>query len=680
MQLKNCLPLLQLVAAAQCSLAADSSSQLELSGLSVIPHVQSREMRYRREPDFSLGARVQLFLRNAGTADLSLAPDKVIRLRGKSPEQLLTDDEWTWHDFPSAWSNAPLVLRPGALTVWSFNGKQAPWGVGTSAALVVGNKDLKFDIAEPRAWLSAVTFLGSPTNPYPDSLIFHVANRTAGPLRLEACRLWLPRDNQSWRVLLPQPWFTNFNAFPADAIIPAGDKGGARVHTGTLPLSYAAVEARLVGPDVNPVTLWAHLRIKREVFDISGGWVASKLSSSNTLHAEPYLRTLRRMHINTGHISDTPGYTDQDGADGLYTRYPLKYFNKLEPFSHYDTDSMLPRIHAVEFLGEPQYGGGRPVPPIDVWQKLAPYQGTRLPTTVTHSEERIWRYYAGLSDFPHYDAYRVTAPAPDAWGKYDRWNGQAIRWGAPLETIGEMTRSLRDLNRPGPVAYWSQGPNGGWDSNGGRQRTSPTPDELRAQAYHALSSRITSLYWFNLSLKSLLKFPDLIEPITRVDREIRMLEDFYLAGDVVSHERVLRDGKPDWDLDVLGGSRGAVMFALDLDYKPDPVEKVFQFGPPREIRFPFRLPKYARNPVEVFRVDADGTSAVDHTAKEGALEIRDRVSRVAIYVAAPRVGERERIEARRKALLAEEDALKFDPGRNASDLAVLKELVDPARK
>ena len=247
MQLKNCLPLLQLVAAAQCSLAADSSSQLELSGLSVIPHVQSREMRYRRELDFSLGARVQLFLRNAGTADLSLAPDKVIRLRGKSPEQLLTDDEWTWHDFPSAWSNAPLVLRPGALTVWSFNGKQAPWGVGTSAALVVGNKDLKFDIAEPRAWLSAVTFLGSPTNPYPDSLIFHVANRTAGPLRLEACRLWLPKDNPSWRVLLPQPWFTNFNAFPADAIIPAGDKGGARVHTGTLPLSYAAVEARLVG-------------------------------------------------------------------------------------------------------------------------------------------------------------------------------------------------------------------------------------------------------------------------------------------------------------------------------------------------------------------------------------------------------------------------------------------------
>lgn len=70
------------------------------------------------------------------------------------------------------------------------------------------------------------------------------------------------------------------------------------------------------------------------------------------------------------------------------------------------------------------------------------------------------------------------------------------------------------------------------------------PDELRLQAYHGLSSRITSLYWFNLSLRSLLAFPDLIEPMTRVGREIRMLEDYYLEGDAVSHERILRDGKP----------------------------------------------------------------------------------------------------------------------------------------
>jgi hypothetical protein len=490
----------------------------------------------------------------------------------------------------------------------------------------------------------------------------------------------LPKDNASWRALLPRAWLTDSAKFPAAGVIAAHDRGGATVKTGKLPLTFAALEVRLADPNGSPLTLWAHLRIKREWFDLSGGWVASKLGTSNTLHCEPYLKTLRRMHINTGHIADTPGYTDQDGPDGLYTRYPLKYFNKLEPFSRYDTDAMLPRIHAVEFLGEPQYGGGRPVPPMEVWRKLAPYASTRLPTTVTHSEERIWRYYAGLSDYPHYDAYRVTAPSPDAWSKYDRWNGQSIRWGAPLETIGDMCRSLRELNRPMPTAYWSQGAHAGWDGYGGRRRTSPTPDELRQQAYHALASRITSLYWFNLSLKSLVKFPDLIEPIARVGREIRMLEDFYLEGDATSHERVLRDGKPDWDWDVVAGPRGALLFALDLDYRPDPEEKVFKFGPPREATFRFRLPAYARKPAEVFRVDADGVTAIQHKADGEKLEIQDCVNRVAIYVATTHAGERERIEARRQALIAQETSLAFDPGRNPEDLTVLKGFLEPNSK
>ena len=666
--------------------AGGSAQPLELRGVQVVPHVQSREMRYRREPDFSLGARVEVFLQNTGDRPLLLPTDTSVLLRGLTPDDLLKSGAWVWHDLPSAWTNEALSLPPGALTVWSWNGKRAEWGTNTSADLMVkpagdsSTNRFKIEIASPQTWLSAVTFLGTETNPFPDTLIFHAANQSEQALRLEACRLWLPKENTSWRALLPQAWLTNFAKFPADGLIATHDRGGASVNTGRLPLSYTALEVRLQDERGKPVTLWAHLRIKREWFDISGGWVASKLGASNTLHCVPYLKTLRRLHVNTGHIADTPGYTDQTGADGRYTRYPLKYFNKLEPFSHYDADAMLPRIHAVEFLGEPQYGGGRPVPPMEVWQKLAPYQSTRLPTTVTHSEERIWRYYAGLSDYPHYDAYRVSAPSPDVWSKYDRWNGQMIRWGAPLETIGEMCRSLRELNRPMPTAYWSQGAHEGWEVYGGRQRTSPTADELRMQAYYALASRITSLYWFNLSLKSLVKFPDLIEPITRVGREIRMLDDYYLEGDATSHERILRDRKPDWDLDVLAGPRGALLFALDLDYQPDPAEKVFKFGPPREATFHFRLPAYARKPAEVFRVDADGTAAVEHTPKAGALEIHDRASRVAIYVAAMHTGERERIEARRKALIAEEDSLGFDPGRNALDLQVLKQLLESGRK
>ncbi|MBM3823260.1 MAG: hypothetical protein FJ404_10300 [Verrucomicrobia bacterium] len=654
-----------------------------LAGLHVVPHVQSTEMQYRRQPDFSLGARVEVFLRNDSRRTLVIPSSAEIRLRGRTPEELLQADEWAWHDLPSAWGGEPLHLPPGALTVWSWNGKRELWGTNTQADLVAslpesaGPSRLTVAINQPLAWISAATFLGGSSDVRPDSLIFHVANGTRGPLRIEAFRLWLPANNANWRALVAQPWISNrLDRFPRDGVIPANDRGGARVSTGPLPLTYAGLEVQLSEGGGKPMTLWAHQRVKREVFDISGGWVHDTSGGGHKpLEAEAFHKTLRRAYVNTAHIQDQPGYTDRTGLDGLYTRYPLKYFSKLDPISHYDSDALLPRIHAVEFLGEPQYGGGRPVPPQEVWKALSPYAPSRLPTTVTHSEERVWRFYAGLSDYPHYDAYRVTAPSPDAWSQYNRWGGQRIRWGAPLETIGEMTRSLRELNRPRSIAYWSQGPHHDWRGYGGRSRGSPTPDELRLQAYHALASRITSLYWFNLSLRSLVTFPDLIEPMTRVGREIRMIEDYYLEGDAVSHERVLREGRPDWDLDVVAGPRGALLFALDLAYEADGEERVFKFGAPRECSFRFRLPVYLRSPTEVFRVDADGVTNVDHSVSDGVVSIRDRASRVAVYVVAALAGERARIEARRHALIEVENTNDFDPGRRPSDLAVLQELL-----
>jgi hypothetical protein len=656
------------------------ANTLSVEGVHVVPHQQSPEMRYRQKTDFSLGARVELFLRNASEDTLVLPTSVDVRLRGRTPSELLEADEWAWHDLPSVWGDEILRLPPGALTVWSWNGKRANWGTNTSADLTVdlpgptAPQQLEVAIADPSVWLSTVTFLGSAGDPFPDSLIFHVANATAEPVRVEACQLWLPAENQSWRVLLPQPWVTNPSRFPADGIVPAHDSGGARVQTGRLPLTYTALEVRLSNSEGKPFTLWAHLRIKREWFDISGGWVSSKVGGTNTLQSELFLKTLRRMHVNTAHIADVGGYTDQTGPDGLYTRYPLKYFNKLQPFSHYDTDPMLPRIHAVEFLGEPQYGGGRPVPPQDVWQALAPYAATRLPTTVTHSEERIWRFYAGLSDYPHYDAYRVTAPSPDAWSQYDRWDGQRIRWGAPLETIGDMTRSLRELNRPRPIAYWSQGPHHDWNGYGGRKRASPTPDELRLQAYHALSSRITSLYWFNLSLKSLVMFRDLMDEMTRIGREIRMLDQLYLEGAAYQYHRVLKDGKLDWDLASITTPQAALLFALDLAYEADPTEKVFQFGPPRATRFDFELPSYLGEPKDVFRIDADGIQDVTHRSTPQGVAIDDRINKAGIYVATTDPSLRERLEARWRELIRFEESFDFDPARSDADFEALRSL------
>jgi len=412
--------------------------------------------------------------------------------------------------------------------------------------------------------------------------------------------------------------------------------------------------------------------LKQEHFAIGGGWVNSKLPSGQALHEEDYLRTLRRMHIDCGNLGLVPGYTDDPGRWDLC---PLAIMSACRPFEEYDTDAVLPRIHAVEFLGEPQYGGGRPVPPAEVWRKLAPYRRTRMPTSLTHSEERIWRLYAGLSDHPHFDAYRVCAPAADTWRRYDRWGGTAIGWGSPLETIGDLTRSLRELNRPAPIAAWSQGAHQGWDSMAGRTRTSPTPDELVVQAWHALAARITSLYWFNLSVPSLVKFRDLIEPITRVDREALVLAPLMLEGAAGRYERLRRqDGTPDWDLSTICGPDAAILFAIDLDYRPDPERKVFVFGGPREAAWRFRLPGYLAGIRDVFRIDADGVRDVDWRQEAGAVVVDTQADRVAVLVATPDPALRERLEAARRALVAAELAAGFDPGNDDAHFARLTAL------
>lgn len=647
------------------------AGSFELAGLSVIPHQLSAEMRYRKEPDPQLGARVQLFLENRSGQSIPLAAKLPMRLRGQTPAELLLDGSWTWHDLPSAWPGDDLVLPPATLTVWSFNGRGTNWSVGTSAELTVDLPDWKaipFEMAAPKVWISAVTFLSSSDQVEPDTMVVHLANQSGSSVEPKEARLWVSRDVRKPRLLVPHPISKPSQLFAMAGSIAAGDKGVLRVATGKLPPGYVAIEV----PLKDRASVWAHVRIKRESFDIGGGWIASSIGGSNTLHSEVYLKVLSRMHVNLGMHDDVPGYTDNPA---LFERYPMKYMNRCQPSERFESVGTFPRVHAVEFLGEPQYGGGRPVPPMDVWRALAPYRSTRLPTSVTHSEERIWRYYAGLSDYPHYDAYRVCAPAPDAWARYDRWDGQTVRWAAPLETIGDMTRSLRDLNRPMPIAYWSQGPHDGWDSYGGRRRTAPTPDELRLQAYHALSSRITSLYWFNLSVAALVKFRDLIEPVTRVGREMRLMEPMLLGGDAYEYRRVFGSGgRRDWDLASVTGPEAALLFALDLDYRPDPVVKELIFGGPRKATFTFRLPAYLSGVADVFRLDADGVHDLDAEWSSREVLVRDEASRVRVYVATPDRTLRGRLAARQQELLQQEMKCGLDPARQDADFEKLAAL------
>jgi len=609
----------------------DPVGSASLAGVTIVPHRVEERLRYRRPRDPGLAARVQLFMMDAslpGTFD------------GRSPSELLETGDWAWHDMSEA------VKPPkGAMTVWSFNGKTSRWGVGQEFQLGSdGLAKTSVKISEPLRWISSVTFLSSDGQVQPDTLVVHVANEANEDLTVTGLRLWLPKSNATWQVLWPQP------VQSVRSSVARKDRGFVKLTIEKLPLTYAALELQ-----TNEGSLWTHLRIKRESFDISGGWVNDMLTH------EPYLKLLKHLHVNTGQIDRIEGYTDNPS---LYERYPLKLFNRLWPLEQWDTDEWIPRIHAVEFIGEPQYGGGRPVSPQEVFDKLYPYRISRLPTSVTLSEERTWRWYAGLSDYPHYDAYRVVAPAADAWREYDRWGEERIRWGAPLETIGDMCRSLRELNRPIPCAYWSQGPHDGWGGGflgGGRLRRSPTPDELRSQAMHAISSRITSLYWFNLSLKSLLKFPDTWEPIQRIGREIRMMEPFLLEGDAYDFERRTKpDGTPDWDLASIAAPTAALLFANDTAYVADSRESVFKFGAPREIEISYRLPSWLRAAKYVFRMDADGTHEIQWAIQAERVTIKDVRTLDAIYVVATNESIRTGIMQRRQDALHKEAATAMD--------------------
>jgi len=660
-------------------LRAAEPPALRVVGVSVTPHVRATGMRFRRDPGPADGALVRVVVTPAdGAARWSRAE---VRFDGRTGREMVESGAWAWTDCTGSEMGASDAIRPGELTVVTFNTRAADHGMGAVVALSVAGRSgaVRVPIRAPDAWLAAATFFGDGMPPRAQRAVLHVVNSGRDALRVTGLRVWQPLRRERFWALVPVATSARLRTLPADGRVAPGEQA---IVTAQLPLELTNA---VLGLDVRsgrggPRTLWAHLKVKREAFDISGGWVdggRTRDGRSPLTHPE-FVKTLAGIHVNTAHYGEVAGFSDQTAPDSLTARYPLKRFHMLQPVERYDRDEMLDRIHAVEFLGEPQYGGGRPVPPQEVWDKLHPYAPTRLPTTVTLSDEATWRFYAGLSDYPHYDAYRVNAPSADAWRLYDRWGGERIAWGAPLETIGEMSRSLREMSRPAPTAYWSQGP-GDWQSYGGRKRRAPTCDEIRLQAYHALATRITSLYWFNLSLESILKFPDTLAELRRVGREIRMLEDLYLEGAAYRYRRVEQGGRPGWDLASIVAPEAAVLFALDLDYRPDREQKVFVFGPPRDAVFEYALPAWLRRPAQVFRVDAEGVHTVRSRPTRTGVRIEDRVAKVGIYVAARSAEVRERIEARWRELVARERSLGFDPIESTADLEALRAVAGTAQ-
>jgi len=83
---------------------------------------------------------------------------------------------------------------------------------------------------------------------------------------------------------------------------------------------------------------------------------------------------------------------------------------------------------------------------------------------------------------------------------------------------------------------------------------------------------------------------------------------------------------------------------------------------------------YLSEVVDLFRVDADGVHTVDWSREGNQVVVRDRASKVAVYVASTDASLKSSVESERKSLIEAESALQFDPARSDADFEQLKSL------
>ena len=668
---------------------------LEIAGVTYTPNQIPQGIQFAYEGTQDPGGRVQIFIRNTAPDDSKKQSDTVnihvLKFNDNEPKRNVFAHAWAWEDSAAEWPETDTVIPPGVLTSFTFN-SLSPYWVDTNSVYRLEFTDwinsrkntLNYTIPSPDLRISSLAFLSTGVDPLrPDSLVFYVENQSEKHWKVVAIRIYQPYNPQSFRLLKEIAALEDFSSWPQSKIVAPEEKIALIANTPShLKLTTAVIEVVLVNPErtYEKKSLWEKVRVRRESFDIGAGWISAEVNGTNILTHEPWLKTLKFLHINTANIQSIPGYTDQTQRNGLYTKYPIKIMGPMQPLPQYDTDTMLPRIHSAETLGNVQDEINN-CSPQDAMELLRVYEGFRIPTSLILTDPWKWRDYAGISDFQHFNVTRLAVPNLfERWDSYSRWE-TPILWGAPLETIGALARNLRDINRPLSCAAWIQGPFDGWLGTGERNRLAPTPDELRSLAWHALSSRVSSIHWFNLNISSLVKYRDLMEPIQKINREALLLEIFFQYGDSWEHKSVMTQGekpRPNWELSSIICPRGTLLCALDTAYEerqsPLSNNRNFYFKRPREAVFNFSLPLFQRNPLDVFRVDADGLYNISYQVTQKGVEITDKASIAAIYVATHDKTLRKELEKRRLALIAKEKFYKFDPIHERKDFNILKEL------
>ena len=178
------------------------------------------------------------------------------------------------------------------------NGARSDWGPNTQVALdATLLSGEKIHIGDPALTPSPVsfrtiTFLGHEEDPRPHEMALHLQNDSDQTYTLSGLRLWTPSENASSHIFEPTLRVGLDPLSSTDRILAPGQIWSQKLEVGSLELGYAIVEAQFSSQGEDEVdSIMAKIRVRREMFDISGGWVSSELDGKSTLTYEPFLQT-----------------------------------------------------------------------------------------------------------------------------------------------------------------------------------------------------------------------------------------------------------------------------------------------------------------------------------------------------------------------------------------------------
>ncbi len=635
-------------------LTGDITEDIEILAVNVLPHTKSGNIEYNitdsNSTNDKIGAVIHVYLKNKTGEDIypqvTLGGKSVCEYLDSYPQQISwasTPDTRASRKYDKELSNefehfipATTHIPSGAVDCYSFNITDGSLIYdGISLEITANGKSGSMTLYADYQYVSIDRIQWSSSyndKCYPDTFEYCLNNRSSQEANVNYIKVY---DGTEAYYL--HYWNESVTENIADGLIRVKAKD---VGFGKCTLSSPVIfREHLLEFNITNGNKTYSLIYKFKPFiynfDISVGW------AGDDIEKESYIKAISSMHFNTVIGAYGSSYYHRDEA--FRKQYPIKIFGYIESapvsdkmtvengiITFYDIDD----IHAALPFGEPQLNDseGRQQP-MRVYNKLLIYRNSPYATNITLTHEPAFYRFAGLSDFCHYDAYRVVAPFSDAWYKYTSYAPQkkyTIYWGAPLETTGDYMRSLAAMNRPNPVAAWTQGANT-WDTfprftKQVEYMNSPNPYELRVQAYLNVANGASSLYWFNIDGEDLLYYKETCLEMRDINREFSVVNDHLAKQIPYWYER-----EDNIDLNVNIGSDYAVLFATDLNYKISDGQYKYT-GKNKERTLEFEIPEYLTDYTELVEITKDGVSLIDSTYSDNKVIINDNVKMTAMYV------------------------------------------------